>query len=44
VSLFRLSQGLPSDTRERIRRLAHDYAEVMVSIEWNTMKQGSGSV
>jgi Protein of unknown function (DUF4239) len=38
VTLFRLAQGLPGDTRDRVRRLAHDYASVMINVEWKAME------
>jgi hypothetical protein len=38
VTLFRLAQGLPGDTKDRVRRLAHDYASVMIHSEWRAME------
>jgi len=43
VTVFRLAQGLPRDAGDRIRRMARDYAEVMINIEWREMEHESTS-
>jgi len=41
VSVFRLSNGLPSPVRESIQRLCRRYADVMVNEEWPAMYRGT---
>lgn len=40
VSIYRLADGLPPEQRDKIRRLARQYADIVIEKEWPTMHQG----
>jgi hypothetical protein len=43
AQVFRISEGLPKDVRERIQKLCEDYSNEVVHEEWPAMAHGSYS-
>src|SRR5262249_36104581 len=43
LNLFRDVEGLPTETRERVRSHLRDYVEVVIADEWPTMQLGQST-
>jgi Protein of unknown function (DUF4239) len=41
INLYWAASGLPQAQRQEIRKLAYDYADTMIAVEWPAMNQGS---